>query len=74
MPLNVIDLDTASKLLVTTRIRGLVKGTGITRTALILVGQVLAEDLGNRFDDSQLYAASHHHVLRPARKTADDTD
>ena len=55
-------------------IRDLVKGTGITRTALILVGQVLAEDLGNRFDDSQLYAASHHHVLRPARKTADDTD
>ena len=52
-------------------IRDAVKGSGITRTALILVGPVLAEDLGTGFDDSRLYAASHHHVLRPARKTAD---
>lgn len=48
-------------------IRGLVKGSGITRTALILVGPVLAEDLnsGTTFEDSRLYAAAHHHVLRP---------
>ena len=47
-------------------IRDLVKGSGITRTALILVGPVLAEDLSEgAFTDSQLYSASHHHVLRP---------
>ncbi len=40
----------------------LVKGRGITRTALILVGPVLAAD---GFTDSRLYAADHHHVLRP---------
>lgn len=43
-------------------IRGRVKDAGITRTALILVGRVL--DPG-AFDDSRLYAADHHHVLRP---------
>jgi hypothetical protein len=34
------------------------------------VGPVLAEDLAEEFgfDDSRLYAASHHHVLRPAQK------
>ena len=43
-------------------IRGRVKEAGITRTALILVGRVLGlED----FNDSRLYAADHHHVLRP---------
>jgi precorrin-4/cobalt-precorrin-4 C11-methyltransferase len=45
-------------------IRGQMKGLGITRTALILVGQALA---GAGFDDSRLYAADHHHVLRPRR-------
>jgi precorrin-4/cobalt-precorrin-4 C11-methyltransferase len=43
-------------------IRSQVKAAGITRTALILVGRVL--DPG-AFDDSRLYAADHHHVLRP---------
>jgi precorrin-4/cobalt-precorrin-4 C11-methyltransferase len=43
-------------------IRDKVKATGITRTALILVGRVLAPE---DFDDSRLYAADHHHVLRP---------
>ena len=48
-------------------IRAQVKGSGITRTALILVGPVLAEDLStlDALEDSQLYDASHHHVLRP---------
>lgn len=43
-------------------IRGKVKAAAITRTALILVGRVLGE---SAFDDSKLYAADHHHVLRP---------
>ena len=43
-------------------IRAKVKESGITRTALILVGRVLDE---SGFDDSRLYAADHHHVLRP---------
>jgi precorrin-4/cobalt-precorrin-4 C11-methyltransferase len=43
-------------------IRAEVKASGITRTALILVGHVL--DAG-AFADSRLYAADHHHVLRP---------
>lgn len=43
-------------------IRGKVKASGITRTALILVGRVLADQ---GFTDSRLYAADHHHVLRP---------
>jgi len=45
-------------------IRGLVKGSGITRTALILVGQVIDPE---QFDDSRLYAPDHHHVLRPRK-------
>jgi precorrin-4/cobalt-precorrin-4 C11-methyltransferase len=45
-------------------IRGKVKAAGITRTALILVGHVLAQ---KDFDDSRLYAADHHHVLRPKK-------
>jgi len=51
-------------------IREKVKGSGITRTALILVGPVLAEDLSSAeaFADSELYNASHHHVLRPRAK------
>ena len=43
-------------------IRKQVKAAGITRTALILVGRVLDPEA---FDDSRLYAADHHHVLRP---------
>lgn len=43
-------------------IREQVKAVGLTRTALILVGRVLAPA---GFTDSRLYAADHHHVLRP---------
>ncbi len=43
-------------------IRAKVKAAGFTRTALILVGRVLAE---TDFRDSRLYDAEHHHVLRP---------
>ena len=50
-------------------IRDLVKESGITRTALILVGPVLAEEMSDEaFTDSQLYSASHYHVLRPHTK------
>jgi precorrin-4/cobalt-precorrin-4 C11-methyltransferase len=44
-------------------IRDRVKGQGITRTALILVGRALDAEA---FADSRLYARDHHHVLRPA--------
>ncbi|HXC30473.1 MAG TPA: precorrin-4 C(11)-methyltransferase [Stellaceae bacterium] len=44
-------------------IRDAVKAAGITRTALILVGRALT---GNG-SDSRLYAADHHHVMRPRR-------
>jgi len=47
-------------------IRDKVKAAGITRTALILVGRTLGE---TDFEDSRLYAAAHHHVLRPAKKS-----
>jgi precorrin-4/cobalt-precorrin-4 C11-methyltransferase len=43
-------------------IRAEVKAAAITRTALILVGRVLA---AAAFPDSRLYAADHSHVLRP---------
>ena len=43
-------------------IRERVKVAGITRTALIVVGRVRGE---RNFDDSRLYAADHHHALRP---------
>ncbi|MCP5373204.1 MAG: precorrin-4 C(11)-methyltransferase, partial [Hyphomicrobiales bacterium] len=43
-------------------IRDQVKAAGLTRTALILVGPALAD---RTFADSRLYAADHHHVLRP---------
>jgi precorrin-4/cobalt-precorrin-4 C11-methyltransferase len=43
-------------------IREKVKASGITRTALIMVGRVFNPA---QFDDSRLYAADHHHVLRP---------
>ncbi len=45
-------------------IRAEVKTVGITRTALILVGRVID---AAAFADSRLYAADHHHVLRPRR-------
>src|SRR5512134_2631259 len=45
-------------------IRDKVKVAGITRTALILVVRVLAS---STFAESRLYAADHHHVLRPRR-------
>ncbi len=45
-------------------IREQVKAAGITRTALILVGRTLA---ASDFDESRLYAADHHHVLRPRK-------
>ena len=43
-------------------IREAVRAAKITRTALILVGRVLAD--GQAFPDSKLYDASHTHVLR----------
>jgi precorrin-4/cobalt-precorrin-4 C11-methyltransferase len=43
-------------------IRDQVKAAGITRTALILVGPVLT---GGPAAESRLYAADHHHSLRP---------
>ncbi|GBD44350.1 Precorrin-4 C(11)-methyltransferase [bacterium HR40] len=48
-------------------IRAKVKEAGITRTALILVGRVLAE---RQFPDSRLYAPDHHHRLRPASRSS----
>ena len=45
-------------------IRQQVKATGITRTALILVGRALG---ASEFSDSRLYAEEHHHVLRPRK-------
>jgi precorrin-4/cobalt-precorrin-4 C11-methyltransferase len=43
-----------------------VKAAKLTRTALILVGQVLGD---HNFRDSALYDKTHEHVLRN-RKTA----
>jgi precorrin-4/cobalt-precorrin-4 C11-methyltransferase len=43
-------------------IRDQVKRAGITRTALILVGPALGGAGGT---DSRLYAADHHHLMRP---------
>jgi precorrin-4/cobalt-precorrin-4 C11-methyltransferase len=42
-----------------------VRAEKITRTALIIVGPVLAAE---NFEDSALYDPTHVHVLRPARK------
>lgn len=44
-------------------IRDAAKAAGITRTALIMVGKALT----GKGSDSRLYAADHHHVLRPRR-------
>ena len=46
-------------------IRSKVKPLRLTRTALILVGQALAAP---DFEDSRLYAPTHHHTLRPQRQ------
>ncbi|HEX6841414.1 MAG TPA: precorrin-4 C(11)-methyltransferase [Stellaceae bacterium] len=45
-------------------IRDQVKAAGFTRTALIIIGRVLAAET---IAESRLYAAAHHHVLRPRR-------
>jgi precorrin-4/cobalt-precorrin-4 C11-methyltransferase len=45
-------------------IRDKVKAVGITRTALILIGWALA---GKLSAESRLYAADHHHLMRPRR-------
>jgi len=47
-------------------IRAKVRAAKLTRTALILVGRVLAPA---DFDDSRLYAADHAHILRPGDQT-----
>jgi len=46
-----------------TTIHDAAKAAGITRTALILVGPALA----GAGSDSRLYAADHHHLMRPRR-------
>jgi len=46
-------------------IREKVKKQGITRTALILIGNVFGT---KSFDDSRLYAEDFHHILRPRKK------
>ncbi|MFC3675761.1 precorrin-4 C(11)-methyltransferase [Ferrovibrio xuzhouensis] len=43
-----------------------IRAAKVTRTALILVGRVLAEDAA--FRDSALYDPQHVHVLRPGKK------
>jgi len=47
-------------------LREQVRAAKITRTALILVGRVLAR---HDFSDSRLYDPDHVHLLRPKRKT-----
>ncbi len=47
-------------------IRDQVKQAGFTRSALIIVGRMLA---AADFAESRLYAADHHHVLRPRRQS-----
>jgi precorrin-4/cobalt-precorrin-4 C11-methyltransferase len=43
-------------------IRDKTKAAGVTRTALVLVGRALA---GGPAPESRLYAADHHHLMRP---------
>jgi precorrin-4/cobalt-precorrin-4 C11-methyltransferase len=45
-------------------IRDKLKKARITRTALVVVGPALA---GERATESRLYAAVHHHSMRPRR-------
>lgn len=47
-------------------IRDKAKAAGFTRTALILVGRALSGEGA----DSRLYAADHHHLLRPLVRTS----
>jgi precorrin-4/cobalt-precorrin-4 C11-methyltransferase len=51
-------------------IRDQVKAAGLTRTALIIIGRVLGRASTRDFSDSRLYAPSHHHVLRPRKKSS----
>ncbi len=46
-------------------VREKVRAAKITRTALILVGRVLAR---HDFSDSRLYDPEHVHLLRPKRR------
>ena len=47
-------------------IRAKVKEARITRTALVLVGPALA---GESTIESRLYAADHHHLMRPRQRS-----
>ena len=51
-------------------IRDKAKEAGVTRTALVLVGPVLGD---TESPESRLYAADHHHLLRP-RRTRNSTE
>jgi len=46
-------------------IRAAVKRAELTRTALVIIGRVLTAPAAR---ESRLYAADHHHVLRPRRR------
>jgi len=52
-------------------IRDKVKKAGITRTALVLVGRALGD---GEAPDSRLYAADHHHLMRPRRELEYERD
>ena len=52
-------------------IRDRVKKAGITRTALVLVGRALGD---RKAPDSRLYAADHHHLMRPRRELRYERD
>ena len=47
-------------------IRAKVKQARVTRTALVLVGQALARE---KAAESRLYAADHHHLMRPPQRS-----
>ena len=46
-------------------IRSKVKKARITRTALVLVGRAIS---GEGAAESRLYAADHHHSMRPRQR------
>src|SRR5262249_53510013 len=52
-------------------IRGKVKHAHITRTALVLVGNVLGNNPGS---ESRLYAADHNHLMRPRLRAQIETE
>ena len=52
-------------------VREKVRAAKITRTALVIVGRVLA---GQAFDASRLYDPSHRHLFRPHRPAQTVTD